>query len=192
MSPRIGADLPTILKAAAELADDRGLDQVTMASLAEKLSIRSPSLYNHVKNLGMLRNRLALYGLEQLIEWMEQARAEAAGLDAVRRITRAYVAFARAHPGLYEATIRAPDPGEPLLRQAGGKVVDLVLKALGECGLEGPAAVHAVRGIRSLIHGFSSLEHKGGFAMPLPLDTSFDLLMEAFLEGLDVYRRWEP
>lgn len=191
MSPRIGADLPSILKTAAELADERGLEGVTMASLAEKLCIRSPSLYNHVNGLGELRTRLAQFALEQLAKSMEQGGDEASGREALRRVARSYVEFARARPGLYEATLRAADPGDAGLQQAAEHVVQLVLQALGEYGLTGRPAVHAVRGVRSLIHGFASLEQKGGFALPLPLDESFELLLEAFIGGLEVYRSLE-
>jgi AcrR family transcriptional regulator len=191
MSPRIGADLPTILKAAAELADARGLAEVTMASLAEKLNIRSPSLYNHVNGLGELRTRLAQFALEQLADSMERGRDGAIGREALRRIAHSYVDFARARPGLYEATLRAADPGDSGLQEAAERVVQLVLHALGEYGLAGGPALHAVRGVRSLIHGFASLEQKGGFAMPLSLDESFELLIDAFLGGLDVYRNME-
>ncbi|MDF2921908.1 MAG: TetR family transcriptional regulator [Paenibacillaceae bacterium] len=187
MSPRIGADLASILSAAVELADSQGLDEVTMASLAAKLNIRSPSLYNHIAGLPALRNRLAIHGLEEICAGMERACAGQRGKEAIRSVARAYVAFAREHPGLHEATIRAPDPREPELRQAGERVVELVLRLLDDCGLTGAAALHAVRGVRSLIHGFASLEQKGGFALALPLEDSFDLLIDAFLAGIGVY-----
>ncbi|GAX91699.1 TetR-like C-terminal domain-containing protein [Effusibacillus lacus] len=66
MSPRIGLDLHTILQADTEIADTYGLDEVTLASLAKKLRIRPPSLYNHVDGLHGLRKNLAIYGMEQL------------------------------------------------------------------------------------------------------------------------------
>jgi hypothetical protein len=46
------------------------------------------------------------------------------------------------------------------------------------------AALHAIRGLRSVLHGFASLEQKGGFGLPLDLDVSFRLLVDAFLTGL--------
>ena len=46
------------------------------------------------------------------------------------------------------------------------------------------AAIHAVRGLRSIVHGFATLELAGGFVMPLDCDESFCRLMQAFLAGL--------
>ncbi|MGV2686047.1 TetR family transcriptional regulator, partial [Clostridium perfringens] len=48
MSPRPGIDRLQLLQTAAELADQDGLHTVTLAALAGKLGVRSPSLYNHV------------------------------------------------------------------------------------------------------------------------------------------------
>ncbi len=40
-------------------------------------------------------------------------------------------------------------------------------------GLTGDDAIHAIRGLRALMHGFVSLEAAGGFAMPQDLDESY-------------------
>ncbi|KPV59440.1 TetR family transcriptional regulator [Paenibacillus sp. A3] len=189
MSPRIGLDLPTILHAAVEIADTRGLEEVTLASLAQKLDVRSPSLYNHVNGLSGLRSKLAVHGLEQLLHVMTQAVVGRSGDDAVRELGKAYVAFARAHPGLYDATLRAPDPQDEEVRRLAGETVDLVVRALQAYELKDDAALHAVRGLRSLLHGFSSLEQRGGFGLPLDLDVSFRLLLDTFLAGLHEMKR---
>lgn len=189
MSPRIGADLDTILRAAAEIADTRGMEEVTLASVAQKLNIRSPSLYNHVDGLPGLRRKLAVYGLEQLHVRLQSAVNGQAGDEAIRKLAWAYVQFSRTNPGLYSATLRAPDPEDPELLKEGERLVNLVLEALAPYGLEPVQAIHAVRGLRSIIHGFSSLERIGGFGMPVDLDRSLGLLLDVFLAGIGEYRK---
>lgn len=184
MSPRIGLDRTTLLQAATEMADAGGLASVTLASLAQKLKIRSPSLYNHVGGLPDLRRELALSGLSQMAERLEKALAEADGDEALRAFCRSYLAFARLHPGLYEAVQRAPDPEDQVLAEAGSKVVGLALRVIETYGLQGDEAIHAVRGIRSLLHGFVSIERQGGFGMPLDLDATFRILVDTFIAGL--------
>lgn len=184
MSPRIGLDLPTILQAAAELADKHGFDAVTLASLSRKLGIRPPSLYNHVDGLQDLRKKLAIYGIRRLHDALTRAAVGRSGDDAVRALGEAYVAFVRNHPGLYEATLRAPDPKDPEVQRAGKETADLVVRVLNAYGLEEEAALHTVRGLRSLFHGFASLEQKGGFGLPLNPDKSFRLMIDTFLEGI--------
>lgn len=189
MSPRIGLHTHTVLQAAAEIADTRGLDEVTLAALAQKLDIRSPSLYNHINGLPGLRSKLAVYGLEQLLSVMNRAAVGVSGDEAVRAISEAYVAFVRMHPGLYDATLRAPDPESADWQRVGSDIVDLVLRVLQAYDLDGDAALHAVRGLRSLLHGFASLEQGGGFGLPLDLDVSFRLLIDTFLAGIHTMKQ---
>lgn len=189
MSPRIGLDLATIVVTAAELADERGFDEVTLALLAQRLGIRSPSLYNHVNGLQELRKMLAVHGIEQLFEALRQASVGKSGDEAVYAMGAAYVSFVRHHPGLYDATLRAPEKTDPDVQIAGNKIVDLALKLLRTYGLEDDAALHTVRGLRSIFHGFASLEQRGGFDLCLELDESFRLLIATYLAGIKTIKK---
>ena len=44
--------------------------------------------------------------------------------------------------------------------------------------------IHAIRALRSTVHGFAALEIAGGFGIPLDVDKSFDWLVSALLKGL--------
>ncbi|MFD2328531.1 TetR/AcrR family transcriptional regulator [Cohnella sp. GCM10020058] len=184
MSPRIGLDRATLLQAATEMADEHGLESVTLSSLAQKLKIRSPSLYNHVNGLPDLRRELALSGLAKMAARFEAVLPDVSGDEALRTFSRAYLDFARRHPGLYEAVQRAPDPEDRDLSEAGAAVVGLVVRVIETYGLRGDEAIHAVRGIRSVLHGFVSIERQGGFGMPLDLDVTFRLLVDTFIAGV--------
>ncbi|MFJ7725196.1 TetR/AcrR family transcriptional regulator [Neobacillus sp. NPDC097160] len=182
--PKIGLDLTTILEAAGEIADQKGMHEVTLANLAKKLGIRPPSLYNHFDGLPGLRKKLAIHGFDRLNEVMADAAIGVSGTEAVLAISKAYVNFARKHPGIYEATLFAPDPEDEDVQQAGAKIVDLSIRVLQAYQLEGNLALHAVRGLRSILHGFSALEQKGGFKMTLDLDESLSIILKAFLAGI--------
>ena len=182
--PRVGLDQQTVLQAAAEIADHQGLDELTLAMLAQKLGIRTPSLYNHVNGLPGLRKKLAIYGLNKLKDALTRAAIGKSKDDAVRAMAEAYLAFAREHPGLYEATQRTPDWQDAEVGQAAAEVVEPIIRVLHAYGLEGEAAIHTVRGFRSLLHGFASIERQGGFGMKLDLDASFRLLVDIFVTGI--------
>jgi AcrR family transcriptional regulator len=182
--PRAGLDQQTVLQAAAEIADQQGLDELTLAMLAQKLGIRTPSLYNHVNGLPGLRKKLAIYGLNKLKDALTRAAIGKSGDDAVRAMAEAYLAFAREHPGLYEATQRTLDWQDAEVGQAAAEVVEPVIRVLHAYGLEGEAAIHTVRGFRSLLHGFASIEQQGGFGMKLDRDASFRLLVDIFVMGI--------
>ena len=175
-----------MIQAAADLADEKGLEGMTLAMLAARVGVRIPSLYNHVAGLPGLRRELALLGLRELARRMERAAVGKAGDAALVSIAHAYRAFARAHPGVYAATQRAPLSDDPAWAAAGAEVVGIVLAVLAGYGIEGDDALHATRALRSLLHGFVSLETIGGFGLPLDLDESFRRLLDVFIAGLRV------
>ncbi|AWB46021.1 TetR family transcriptional regulator [Paenibacillus sp. CAA11] len=182
--PRAGLDQTAVLQAAAELADEHGIDALTLALVAQKLGIRSPSLYNHVDGLSGLRRKLAVHGLEQLYSRMDEAASASTPEHAAFALAEAYFSFASQRPGLYEATLRAPDAQDTDLEQAADRILELTLRVLQDTGLTGEASIHAVRGFRSLLHGFATLEGKGGFGIPLDLLESLRFSLRAYLGGL--------
>ncbi|MNW44961.1 Tetracycline repressor protein class B from transposon Tn10 [compost metagenome] len=184
MSPRIGIDSTAVLMAAVDVANAEGLEAVTITSVAKKLGIRPPSLYNHVSGLEQIRTELAIYALNRLYEHISTSTGEATGRAAIHRFAKTYLDFAYAYPGLYDAAQAAPGP-DPALQAAGGRIVDLILRYLGSYSLREDQALHTVRGLRSLIHGFASLERRGAFGLPLELGESLEFNLSLFLSGLD-------
>lgn len=184
MSLRAGLDRAAVIQAAADLADSEGWDHLTLATLAARLGIRTPSLYNHVAGLEGLRRDLAMLGYRQASDRLARATIGKARDDAVLALAHAYRAFAREHPGLYAAISRAPDPTDQEAQAAASQVVEIVVAVLAAYGLRGDDAIHVTRALRSALHGFVTLEAAGGFGLPLDLDESFRRLVQLFLQGL--------
>lgn len=187
MSPRAGLDLAAVVEAAAALADEEGLEGVTLAALASRLGIRTPSLYNHVAGLAGLRRELALLGLRELGARLGRAAMGKTTDEAVFEMARAYRSFVGERPGLYAATVRSyrlSDPRDPELETAEREALEPVLAVLASYGLRGDQAIHAARGFRSVAHGFATLEAGGGFGMALDADESFTRLLRTYAVGL--------
>jgi AcrR family transcriptional regulator len=180
--PRAGLDTEAVVAAAAVLADADGLAELTLARLATALGIRTPSLYAHVDGLGDLRARLGARGAQELAGVLQAAAAGRARGDALRAVAQAYREYAHAHPGTYTAMQIAADSQE--FQTAGAEVVALIVAVLRGYGLEDEPAIHAVRAIRSALHGFVTLEREGGFGMPLDVDVSYDTLVTMLDAGL--------
>lgn len=174
----------TVIDAAAELADSGGLGAVTLASLAKRLNVKPPSLYNHVDGLEGIRRELALRGLREIASRIGKAAVGRARDDALFAIVASYREFARQHPGLYAASLRAPSPDDVKHEQAAADVIAIVEAVLSGYGLKGHDSIHAVRGLRAVIHGFVSLEAAGAFGLSLGLDESADRLLRAFVAGI--------
>jgi AcrR family transcriptional regulator len=182
--PRAGLDAEAVVAAAARLADEEGLDALSLARVASDLSVRPPSLYAHVGGLGDLRRRLAVRGARELAGAIQAAAAGRAGGDALRAVADVYRAYAREHPGTYAALQHAPAAGDEEAQAAASQVVGVVVAVLRGYGLEGDDAVHATRVVRAALHGFVALEGEGGFALPLDLDESFARLVSTLDLGL--------
>jgi AcrR family transcriptional regulator len=180
--PRARLDAEAVVTAAAALADEDGLAELTLARLAAALGIRTPSLYAHVDGLGDLRARLGARGAREMAEAIQPAAAGRSGADALRAVAAAYRAYAHAHPGTYAATQVASDREDN--QTAGAAVVGVLVAVLAGYGITGDAAIHTVRAIRSALHGFVSLEREGGFGLPLSLDESYATLVEMIDAGL--------
>lgn len=184
MQPKRRLDRTAVIQAAADLADAEGMEQLTLARLAEHLGIRPPSLYNHVASLAGLRRDLALLGMQELNTRLTRAVIGKAGNEAVASLAHVYRAFAKEHPGLYAATIRAPDPADEEAKQVAQGGIAVIVAVLAAYGLQGDEAIHAVRALRSALHGFVMLETTGGFAMPFDLDETFRRLVQMLIRGL--------
>lgn len=184
MARSAGVTRERVVALAAELADAKGLDQLTLADVAAALGIRLPSLYNHVDGLPGLRRELALLAVRQLAERIGRAAVGVAGDEAVIAVGLAYRAFVLERPGLYAAIVRAPAPDDRELQQASAALVDVVLAVLAPYRLGDDAAIHAVRGLRSIAHGFATIEQAGGFGLALDRDESYLRLLRAYVAGL--------
>ena len=177
-----------VVEAAAALSDEEGVgEELSLARLAERLGVRKPSLYNHVSGLSGLRRELALMGLRELGGRLLRAAAGKAGEEGIFALAGAYRDFVRERPGLYAATVRSyrlAFPEDAELGAAEGEAMEPVLAVLASCGLGGEEAWHAARGLRSISHGFATLEVSGGFGMALDPDESFRRLVRVFADGL--------
>ncbi|MEU7512929.1 WHG domain-containing protein [Streptomyces sp. NPDC042898] len=163
---RAGLTADRVTLAGAELADEAGLDQVTMSQVARRLGVKDASLYTHVRGLEDLRGRIALLAADEKTLRIAEAIAGRSGKDALVAFADAWREYAHAHPGRYTAT-QLPIRIDPeLVANAPGprRAVELTYGMLRGYGLAEPDLTDAVRLLRSTFHGFVALEAAGGFA----------------------------
>lgn len=188
MSRRAGLDKPTVVAAAAALVNREGVAALSLKRLAGELGVQTPSLYNHVAGLPGLERELALLGVQRLGDALTAAVIGKSGAAAVAALLDAYRSFVTANPGLAAYTVRpaaldAPNDVERI--QAETRIVHVAVAVVASFGLMGDDAIHAVRMLRSVVHGFATLEAAGGFGIPLDLDESFRRLVEMVVAGLE-------
>jgi AcrR family transcriptional regulator len=170
---------------AASLANRHGLERLSMNELADALGVRTPSLYSHVAGLDDVKRLLAMHGLAELEAAATRATVGRSGADAVRALLIGYRGFARKNPGVYAATIPTPPRTDAEWSAAAERLSRTCTAALQGYGLHGAEATHALRGLRSLAHGFVSLEGGGALQHPVSRDDSFAWLVEAYVAMLE-------
>ncbi|GIJ43496.1 TetR family transcriptional regulator [Virgisporangium aliadipatigenens] len=181
---RAGLSTDAVVDAALAIVDEQGrLDALTFAAVAARTQVAAPSLYKHVASVAELRTLVARRVMDDMTARFTAAVVGRSGDDAVTRLMHAYRAYAVAFPARY-AAVPADPLHDPALVEAGTRLLNVFLAVLRGYGLEGAAAVHAVRAARSIAHGFATIETAGGFGLPQELDETYERLIRMFTRSL--------
>ncbi|GCE29116.1 TetR family transcriptional regulator [Dictyobacter alpinus] len=184
MSPRAGLDQTSITEAALQLVDEQGLEALSLSNLAQRLGVRTPSLYNHVDGLPGLKHLLAASCLREVLAYTTRSAIGKAGSDAIVAFANTYLAYARETPARYALTL-APDSDDPEVQKLATQLVEVVQAILAPYKLDYEDEIHAIRSLRSIIHGFIQLEQASGFRMAVDPQASFDWMLNLFITGLN-------
>ena len=134
-----------VLRAALDLADESGLDALTMRELGQRLGVEAMSLYNHVANKDDILDGMLDLVVSEIdlpsgdIDWRVAMRRRAASARAV---------FGR-HPWASALNDSRESSGPGRLHY-----FDWVLGTLRRAGFSVELAVHAFSAIDSYIYGF--------------------------------------
>ncbi|HEX6342540.1 TetR/AcrR family transcriptional regulator [Umezawaea sp.] len=178
---RAALSADAVVDVALRLVDEEGPAALTLAAVASRAGVATPSLYKHVRNLAELRALVSVRVMDELAERTGRAVLGRSADEAIRALMLAWRAYVVAHPHRYSAVVQA---AEPMVAQAGDRLVAIVLAALRAYGLEDSDAIHAARCLRAAAHGFAVLEAENGFQLPEELDESYDLLIRMVIAGL--------
>ena len=185
--PRAGLTHERVVAEAAAVADEVGLERLTLAAIAQRFGVTLPSLYKHVDGLDAVKRDLAVLGVRELTAALSAAAVGKAGPDALHAIANAYRGYARAHPGRAAAAVRAPDPGDAEHLAAGEAAATVLAAVLDGYDIASENTIDAIRSLRAVMHGFVTLEAAGGFGLPRSVDATYTRL----IDGLDaVFATW--
>jgi AcrR family transcriptional regulator len=185
MSARVGLSRPMVVEAGVAILEEQGTpDAVSLAAVAERLGVRTQSLYSHVDGLDGLRRELALHAVAALGRELSDAAMGRSGPDAVEAIIRTYLRFAAEHPGLFAATLRAPGDDAELAAAVAGVTTPLNL-VFRSYGLDAEALVHWYRLVWATVCGFAMLRRDGLFTRPGDPDDTVAHLVRVFADQLE-------
>lgn len=146
-----------ILDAALEIADEHGLDAVSMRTVAERVGVTPMALYRHVSDKGALLDGLVGRFLAALLPPPEAA--DQPWDERLRALAHATRALTRRHPWAAQLLF-----SRPAVTPDGVRTVDLVYTALIEAGVPERSIPRLERLITTLTIGFAASEASGRFA----------------------------
>lgn len=186
-------DLPAALMSAAERILERdGIQALTLRAAARAAGVSHAAPASHFGDLTGLLSELAALGYRRFGRAVSEAM-EAAGEDPRARMKamgRAYVGFARKHPGLFALMYRSErlDPARPALRDAIAEARGSLRAAASARAQQQPLtplqAAAESAALWALVHGFAVLLIDGRLSAliaSLPGEDSADTLLEAVL-----------
>jgi AcrR family transcriptional regulator len=160
IEPRIPLTRERVFQAAVVLADEHGLESLTMRSVGEALGVEAMSLYYHVANKGELLDGM----IDVVFSEIELPTTDVDWKTAMRRraiSTREALARHRWAVGLLQSST-SPGP-------AHFRLVNAVLGCLRRAGFSLENAVHAYSALDAYIYGFALQEKT------MPVDTPGEL-----------------
>ena len=144
--PRLPLTRDRVLRAAIELADETGIETLSMRKLGQELGVEAMSLYNHVANKDDI-----LGGMVDIV--VGEIELPAAGLDwksAIRRTAISAYEVLLGHP--WAANLVLSGPG---LSYARLRYMDGILGSLRKGGFSAEMTDHAYHALDSHIMGFT-------------------------------------
>jgi TetR/AcrR family tetracycline transcriptional repressor len=147
---RAGLSRGPVLEAARRIADEGGVDRLTMRRLAAALGVMPNALYTYFPHKEALLDAL----LDDLLAGVEAGDpAEGDWRDGLARVMDATRRLLLAHPQLASAFISRPGLGPNAARLG-----EITLELLARGGLEGERAVEALRVLLVYSLGFAAFQ----------------------------------
>jgi AcrR family transcriptional regulator len=183
--PRAGLGPASVTEAGAALVDEIGFDRLSMGLVAGRLGVRTPSLYRHVTGRADLAHRIAVLAVGELADAIRDAVQGRSGQEALVAGAHAMRTYVRQHPGRYAAGNAALVTGsDDSLVPAVGRAQVSWTVVLHGYRLDRDQEIHALRMLRSILHGFSVPGAIGGFQRDADVDDSFTWMLGFLDRGL--------
>lgn len=180
-----GLNKEIIVDAAKELIEQDGFSAFSMRKLAEKLNVKTASLYAHIDSMEVLFTEIGLSALREQRDCLLNAVAEQHGDIAIIALAEGYRRFAAKHAELYKIIMQMPSGDDAVLKEAAAMTAEPFMRVLGDYRLTEKQKMHWQRVLRGLMHGFVSEEQSGYFShYPVSVEESYKTAIRCLVNGL--------
>ncbi len=175
-----------IYSIAIQIADKKGLEQLTIQKIAQKLNVKPPSLYGHIKSLLVLKKHIATHANLEMSATLREAVKNKTKDKAILALALAYREFALNHKGLYQLSVIFPVKGSQAWMNSHLEMRELFANVLREnYQLNEKETRTLARTLRSLLHGYISFEISNGWSNIVEMDQSFQTSIEHFILSVE-------
>ncbi len=175
-----------IVRAGCDLLEEGGLDGLTMQRVAERVGVRAPSLYKHVRDRAALVQAVGDDIMRRFGDELGAAIGTGDALEDLRRLAAAYREFAHHHPAgqaLAFSNLGEYRPSAETNRRASEPILRVAE------ALVGPAdALDAARTLAAFAYGFLSMELAGAFRLGGNVDDAYRFGVETIAAALQARR----
>lgn len=185
--PRVGLDMEIVVKRAAQLSNEIGIENITLKILADDLKVQPPSLYNHVKGIDALKTEIMIYGWKEMKEKIGEAAVGVSGYDALDAICRAFYEYATQNVGVFNAMLWYNKFENDQMHTATTKLFEIVFKICASLNISQENCNHLIRTFRGFLEGFSLLVNNKAFGNPISIQDSFDISVKVLLAGIKTF-----
>lgn len=186
---RADIDKSVIINKAAELANQIGLEKVTLKLLASNLNIKPPSLYNHINGLEDLQKEVMLYGWRQLEERVIEAAICVTGYDALEAMGRTFYKYATENPGIFNAMLWYNKFQSDEMQAATKRIFSVIYKIFSTLNISQENCDHLIRTYRAFLEGYALLVNNKAFGHPLSIEDSFEISLQVLMAGTKTLER---
>lgn len=166
-----------VVDRAALLADEIGLENLTITKLGRSLGIAPPGVYRHVTDLADLRHAIGQQASHEVAIALSCACTGLSATDAVTALAHTLRSWAKQYPARYAALQIAPNPDNEQATAAADELLTVIASALRAYQLTDEHLTDSIRLIRSTLHGFITLEQGDGFKQQRSLDATFERII---------------
>ncbi len=173
-------DRAAILRASLAIADERGVDALTMQAVADHLGVTPMALYRHVENKQDLLDGV----VESLLDEIAPSSDDDPWDEQLSKMGQAIRAAARRHPTVFPLLLQLPAT-TPGARRARARVY----RSLRRAGVAADDLERVERLISTIVLGFAASEVSGRFRAHSrkALDADYAALEDLIRRGLAPY-----
>lgn len=148
-----------ILRAALDIADERGLAAVSMRTVAERVGVSAMSLYPHVASKEALLDGLVDVLLAEQLPALESLPADADWWTRLVAAAQGIRRLAARHPSAFSLLLARPSVTPDAVR-----ATDAIYRAILDAGVPDVHVARVERLVSTFVLGFAASEVNGRFA----------------------------